>query len=130
MTGMVEYQVTVARAYKPSVIIHDSGRRPGTVGAYTPAKPVFTTNGASYIITVGGWDAVDREYTTGDPRRSEASTTALLDDDPGIVAVDWVTAQQQTFAPWVDLVWQRVAMPDGWCSATGNGSTTPARRVR
>jgi hypothetical protein len=114
MAGMVEYQVTVARAYKPSVIIHDSGRRPGTVGAYTPPKPVFTTNGASYVITVGGWDAVDREYTTGDPRRSEASTTALLDDDPGIVAVDWVTAQQQTFAPWVDLVWQRVAMPDGW----------------
>jgi hypothetical protein len=75
---------------------------------------VFTKNGASYLITVSGWDAVDREYTTGDPRGSAASTTALLDDDPGIVAVDWVTAQQQTFAPWVDLVWQRSAMPDGW----------------
>jgi hypothetical protein len=115
MTGMVEWQVTVALASKPSVIIHDSGRKPGTSpGAYTPPKPVFTKNGAAYLITVGGWDAVDREYTTGDPRRSEATTTAVLTDDPGIVAVDWITAQQQTNAPWVDLVWQRPAMPDGW----------------
>jgi hypothetical protein len=115
MAGMVEYQVTVALATKPSVLVHDSGRKPGTSpGAYTPPKPVFTKNGASYVITVSGWDAVDREYTTGDPRGSVASTTALLDDDPGIVAVDWVTAQQQSFAPWVDLVWQRPAMPDGW----------------
>jgi hypothetical protein len=38
----------------------------------------------------------------------------VLTDDPGIVAVDWITAQQQTNAPWVDLVWQRPAMPDGW----------------
>jgi hypothetical protein len=84
MSGMVEYQVTVALASKPSVIIHDSGRKPGTGGVYTPPKPVFTKNGAAYLITVGGWDAVDREYTTGDPRRSEATTTAVLTDDPGI----------------------------------------------
>jgi hypothetical protein len=101
-------------ASKPSVVIHDSGRKPGTGGVYTPPKPVFTKNGASYLITVGGWDAVDREYTTGDPRRSEATTTATLTDAPGIVTVDWITAQQQTNAPWVDLVWQRPAMPDGW----------------
>jgi hypothetical protein len=114
MTGMVEYQVLVALASKPTVYVHDTGRKVGTVGAYTPPKPVFTKNGASYIITVWGWDAVDREYTAGDPRGSWASATVVLDDDPGIVPVDWVTAQQQTFAPWVDLVWQRVAMPDGW----------------
>jgi hypothetical protein len=115
MAGMVEYQVTVALASKPSTVIHDSGRKAGTSpGAYTPPKPVFTTNGASYVITVGGWDNVDREYTTGDPRRSEATTAATLTDAPGIVAVDWVTAQQQTYAPWVDIVWQRPAMPDGW----------------
>jgi len=75
MTGMVAMQWLVAKSTAPSVVLYDSGKLASTTGSHTPTQPVFTEDGASYVVTVRAWDAVARE----DQPYQSASVTTTLD---------------------------------------------------
>lgn len=114
MPNMVEFAITVARADDPTRLLYNTRVVAGTDPEHTPTKPVFTDAGVDYLLTVRGWDAVPREYTYGDPRSSDATVVVrreFVTTQPG---VDFIEVEQRSGAPWVDVVWGRSVMPDGW----------------